>query len=609
MRTVIKLLVIGVFIASGFALTNPPPDSPAAERAGLFFRERADSFSQSAIALRQAIALLGQDTGTVMQARQALAHCRLRYKSIEFFIEYFFRSAGWVYNSPPKFEIEEPYMEYQQPAGLQVMEGLLYGDSIMASKTALLEQADLLCSSAADLHTLLYGFHMEDAQLLESLRLELVRVITLSLSGYDAPLLKSGIAEGEWALEAMQYNLYPFLQARYAYSDSVTQYLQSALTYLHTHTDFDAFDRLAFLTQHALPLQRCMGKLIDRAGLSLHTVPVLNYNSNDLFRPDAFLVEAFPHTALEENSAMVALGQRLFFEKALSGSQIRSCATCHRPDKYFADQLARSAALDVRNELPRNTPTLLYACYQHSQFWDGRAVSLEQQMRMVLQSPEEMHADTGVVEKRLQSMPVYPTLFTAAFGKGHDSITTNNTAQAIAAFVRTLRYYSSPFDRYIRGDTTALNAAQQKGFNVFMGKAQCGTCHFAPLFNGLTPPFYQFTEFEVLGTPASDEFSPALADNDGGRYQVFPISFYQKAFKTPTVRNVAATAPYMHNGRFTTLEKVVDFYDKGGGRGIGLASDNQTLAGTPLHLTDLEKKALVSFLEALTDEVPPVAAP
>jgi cytochrome c peroxidase len=154
----------------------------------------------------------------------------------------------------------------------------------------------------------------------------------------------------------------------------------------------------------------------------------------------------------------------------------------------------------------------------------------------------------------------------------------------------------------MRGDKTALSASQKRGFNLFMGKAACGTCHFAPVFNGLVPPNYITTEFEILGTPMNEDLEKPIADTDLGMYNVFEIEQFKGAFKTPTVRNAAETAPYMHNGAFATLEKLIDFYDKGGGAGIGLNVPQQTLSPTPLNLTKEEKADLISFIEALTDK-------
>ncbi len=148
-----------------------------------------------------------------------------------------------------------------------------------------------------------------------------------------------------------------------------------------------------------------------------------------------------------------------------------------------------------------------------------------------------------------------------------------------------------------------MTAGQLRGFNLFMGKAQCGTCHFAPLFNGLLPPYYTVTELEVLGVPENGSLTQPLWDHDEGRFSVFPINFYKGAFKTPTVRNAAVTAPYMHNGSFRTIEDVIEFYNKGGGAGIGLATVTQTLSADPLHLTKTEVKDIEDFINALTDKL------
>ena len=163
---------------------------------------------------------------------------------------------------------------------------------------------------------------------------------------------------------------------------------------------------------------------------------------------------------------------------------------------------------------------------------------------------------------------------------------------------------NSAFDRAIAGDLKAMDADQIRGFNLFMGKAQCGTCHFAPLFNGLRPPLYAQTEYEVLGVPVSEGLVHPAPDSDRGRAVVFPIPFYEQAFKTPTLRNVAVTGPFMHNGVFHNLKKVMDFYNKGGGRGIGLGTPEQTLASASLHLSSKEIREIDRFLQALTDSRP-----
>ena len=134
-----------------------------------------------------------------------------------------------------------------------------------------------------------------------------------------------------------------------------------------------------------------------------------------------------------------------------------------------------------------------------------------------------------------------------------------------------------------------------------MGKAQCGTCHFVPYFNSLLPPHFAVSEVEVLGTPANANLDHPQQDRDRGRYDLYPIHFYDGAFKTPTVRNAAKTAPYMHNGAFETLTQVIDFYNRGGGTGLGLDHPDQTLSGKPLHLTVSEIDDISLFIDSLTD--------
>lgn len=601
MRIGFTILLIAGLATASLTVTAPDAPTPAGARAVAYFGTMADSFAGATVHLQQCIQHITADSNSVIAARKALINCRRYYKRIEFFLGYFYFSESTVYNSPPKYEIEEPYMEYQHPAGMQVIEALLYEADVPAHRKELEEQAELIRSSAEGLPGLLYGFSASDAQVLESMRLELVRIIALHLSGYDAPLLKSGIMEAEQALLAFQHQLPAFKAGTFA--DSTAIYVQRALQFIQGQQErFDGFDRLTFLTRYLLPLQRVWSRYIAASGQLLQTAPVLNYQANHLFSSDALHMTGFGAAADTAGERLTKLGQQLFFEKALSGNSRRNCASCHMPDQYFADGRERSESFNGQTLLKRNTPSLLYAGYQHAQFWDGHANSLEQQVKMVMQSPDEMNADTAVSMQQLRQQPAYVQQYAAAFPGHPQPVTMDNTAAAIAAFIRSLTTMNAPFDRFLAGDTLAMNREQQQGFNVFMGKAQCATCHFAPVFNGLTPPLYQLTEFEVLGTTATAMRLPAKADEDGGRYNFFPITFYRQAFKTPTVRNAAATAPYMHNGRFATLEEVVDFYDKGGGVGLGLQLDNQTLSATPLELTAAEKKALVRFMEALTDD-------
>lgn len=270
----------------------------------------------------------------------------------------------------------------------------------------------------------------------------------------------------------------------------------------------------------------------------------------------------------------------------------------------FSDGLKTSLAFDGKTYVQRNAPSLLYTGFQYAQFWDGRVKSLQEQIKTVISNPLEMNGDHAVIIERLKKDTVYLREFHQAFpASGTDPVNTETLSDALAAYIRGLTPMNSAFDKYIAGDKTAMSTEQVKGFNLFMGKGQCGSCHFAPLFNGLIPPFYKRTEYEILGTPENDDFDHLKADKDKGRSGFFPISYYEAAFKTPTVRNAEKTAPYMHNGVFKDLDRVVEFYNQGGGAGLHLDLPQQTLLAKPLHLSKDEVHQIVVFMQSLTDKV------
>jgi cytochrome c peroxidase len=572
-----------LMITIGWAL--PKQESRGVQAARAYFKAEAPLFAASCAALDSAIRGIGADSaiqaGHLELARQKLLICRLHYKKIEAFLEYFFTNAAHVYNSPPKFEPEEPYMEFQAPVGLQVIEALLYDTNALSHKAELIQQAETVASSATDLPALLYDLDADDGQVLESLKLEIIRVMTLGITGYDAPLLKSGLAEAQVSLMAIQTQLQPFLIPGDKRSDSLGDALTKAIKYFPKSGDFDSFDRLTFLRDYCIPLQHQLSALTRERGLLIKEAGALNSQADNLFSANALSIDHFapgPNNTADTGTSTkgdAREGERLFNDQSLSANGTRSCATCHSPDKGFTDRLPNSISIDGHAPLTRNAPTLLYCAYQYSQFWDGRAKSLEEQITTVLNDPREMggHAQPQIVK-------------------------------ALAAYVRSLHPLNSPFDQYMQGNNKALTASQQAGANLFMGKAQCATCHFLPLLNGLIPPDYAATEFEVLGTTASEDFAHPVLSTDKGRYDVYGLPFNKGSFKTPTVRNAALTYPYMHNGAFASLDKVVEFYNKGGGGGLGLDIPEQTLPVTPLGLSIQEQTELIDFLKALTDKNP-----
>jgi cytochrome c peroxidase len=190
-------------------------------------------------------------------------------------------------------------------------------------------------------------------------------------------------------------------------------------------------------------------------------------------------------------------------------------------------------------------------------------------------------------------------MFSKAF-PDKKQITPYEIRNAIASYVRSLMPFNAKIDHYFAG-TASLSESETSGFNLFAGKAKCATCHFIPVYNGTVPPWYNNSESEVIGVPKSIAWKNATIDPDEGRYQFNQIEQLRFSFKTPTVRNIEKTAPYMHNGVYSTLEDVIKFYELGGGNGIGLKLPYQTLPFDNLQLTESEKQDIINFLKTLTD--------
>jgi cytochrome c peroxidase len=240
------------------------------------------------------------------------------------------------------------------------------------------------------------------------------------------------------------------------------------------------------------------------------------------------------------------------------------------------------------------------AALQTTQFYDSRTKKLENQLSAVVHNADEMQGSLRDCIAKLKADSIYNFLFSKAYPAESLKISEYNIANAVSCYVRTLFSFNSRFDRYIRKKNDSLSSSEKRGFNLFMGKARCGTCHYVPLFNGLAPPRYDETESETILVPATIEAGSG-PDTDEGRFRFTRHPFHKYSFKTPTLRNIAITAPYMHNGVFATLNEVIDFYNDGGGAGRGMNIPTQTLGADKLNLTANEKKELIAFLFTLTD--------
>ncbi len=290
----------------------------------------------------------------------------------------------------------------------------------------------------------------------------------------------------------------------------------------------------------------------------------------------------------------VELGRQLYFDPVLSVDGTVSCATCHSPAFGMSDP--KPVSEGVRRQLgTRNSPTVLNAVYYSSEFWDGRAASLEEQAEGPMQNPVEMAHTLRGVERKLQADPHYVEQFRIAFGVG--PITIKRVENAIAAFERTMVSGNSPFDRWYYGhDEHAVSDAAKRGFEVFRDpkKGNCVVCH------EVNDHYALFTDnkFHNIGIGASEE---KIVDQ--GRYIVTHRDSDLGAFKTPSLRNVALTAPYFHDGSRRTLKDTIDFYVGGGNSNPHLDKEVHALD----FLTGQERADLVAFMESLTGEPPKLA--
>lgn len=530
--------------------------------------------------------------------RQLFLESRMAYKKFEWAAEYFMPTTTLNVNGPPVPE-GEPDGRVLLPSGLQVIEADLYPRYDPAKRQ---EIVSLLRSLIADCTN--YRSYYQHATILkwqvwDAAKLEAFRVLTLGITGFDNPLAKNGLNESAGSLRGVSEVLagYP------ADDDNLKLTFGKAILYLETNADFDNFDRAVFIADYGNPLTAAINRVQQSLNLSqIRGRRLLRQNAATLFDPSAF--DASAYTAYPEDTSTankIALGKKLFFDPGLSGSGTRSCASCHQPDKAFADGIVKNTVLGSQLLLKRNTPTLLNAAFQPVQFADMRENTLEGQARDVIENKLEMHGSLKLISARLSHDTVYSRLFAAAYPKSEGTgIGQKEITGAIAAYVRTLSVLNSRFDAYMRGNRSAMAADEVSGFNLFMGKARCGTCHYMPLFNGALPPLYEKMDAEVIGVPADPK--GGQINDDRGRNAITHATVDDHGFKTPTIRNAAKTAPYMYNGVFASLEEVIDFYDKGGGAGMGINIPNQTLSPEPLKLSVKEKAELIAFIKCLDNQ-------
>jgi len=604
-----RLIVFGVILIGSTLISFINPDETVIEIINNRHVKRFETTKNQLLILEKLI----RQSKSKHEIQKSYLEFRKHYKQWEYITAQ--KDANWIkeeLNPAPLPKLEENSFGANviQPRGLQVLDEIMYSEEFVLNE--LNEQISYLKTKLNE-HS---PTKIYDREIFESARITLIRIFTLSLTGFDTPGSINGINDAKNTLIAIEEDLslyYNSLNKKDPnVSNDITRLFKITIQYLNDNQNFSKFDRLTFLKNNINPLYKLILKAHQLLEIELphevYRLPMAyNYLAENLFDKDFIDKNYFIQVPKQFiNEKVKSLGRLLFFDPILSLSNDRSCNSCHEPMKGFTDQLPKSIASGRNGYLKRNSPTLINSVYSERLFHDLRARTFNDQMEHVLTAKDEFNTDMITVLDKLNQSSEYIALFKNAFQLADNKITAVYVQMALAVYVSSLTGLNSEFDKYVRGDVKEINSSVKNGFNLFMGKAVCGTCHFAPLFNGTVPPDYKESESEVLGVPENPYSKKRVLDSDEGRGLALlkeRVYFNKYAFKTPTVRNVALTFPYMHNGSYKTLDDVMDFYNKGGGKGLGIVLEHQTLPFDELKLTKKEMKDIIHFMESLTDTI------
>ncbi|MDO3424503.1 cytochrome c peroxidase [Chryseobacterium sp. APV1] len=596
------VLFLLVFSAMSF---NPADKGVKSE--DTFINKGLSDFKNKLENLKSDAKSFSEDKISLEELQQSLKNTRNSFKEIEFYVAYHYPEFTKTHlNAAPLFHIEAAGTSAYTlpPEGLQVLDEMIFSDEAIEKKNEIKTITDFLYNSYASfyLSTVKNGLSKGNNKTLP-LRIELIRIYSLGVTGFDTPGSLNVSDETVHAFSGMKKYLHDDLYFKNYNIQKADAILTDGINYLTKNTDFETFDRIEFYKKYIQPLYEEFGSWDGRSD-DLKEFSGWNVGNKNFFSSD--FLDPYFYTLLkkdEDNGDLRKLGKEIFYDQNVSNNGKMSCATCHLPKNAFADLKAKSQSNVEGKTVLRNSPSLYNAVFAKRFFYDLRAFYLEQQAEHVIYNKDEFNTSYESIIKKLKTKPEYRKAFKAAFKNGE--INKENFSKALSSYVASLYSYESDFDRFMRNEKE-ISSDAKKGFNLFMGKANCATCHFAPNFSGLVPPFFNENESEVLGITAKPiSQKPLELDADQGRINS-PVKkenswIYENSFKTVTVRNAALTKPYFHNGTFNTLEEVMDFYNEGGGEGLGLKVKNQTLASDKLNLSQTEIKQIIAFLNSLTD--------
>ncbi|GAB5398819.1 MAG: cytochrome c peroxidase [Aureisphaera sp.] len=582
------------------------------------FQEDLSGFYSTTLQFHEVATAFENSTASREELDNVYRKLRDSFKKIEFFVEYLDKEAfdKTMNGAPlPKLEKKVADVNVLKPKGMQVIDEFMGSD--LASKSSKRELAEMILKLENDLKKIrqfLGVRRITDRQFFEASRQALIRLATLGISGFDTPGTQTGILDADVVLKTQQEYVQLYKgelanvnakQLLHKFNDTIQRGISQTKS-----QNFSNFDRLTFLKNVLHPLYKNIREI--HLALDYETIVevsrfplAVNYDADHLFEKDFLNKFYYVSIANDTNFSKVAqLGKLLFYDPVLSKNNAVSCSSCHAPERAFTDGLITSKS-NTGSPLKRNSMTLNYSVFASAYFHDLRAKRLEDQFEHVVLAKDEFDSSYPEIIHKLYTSETYTDLFSKAFPEYDTPIKSNNIDYALAAYVMQFTTFDSPIDVYFQGNSTTLPEEVKNGFNLFMGKANCATCHFLPTFSGLVPPLYKETEAEVLGVPESNQ-EPWLLDDDMGRLgngiTQDVASFYKNAFKTPTIRNIEITGPYMHNGVYDSLEEVMEFYNVGGGAGLGLGMSHQTLAPDPLKLTQKEIEEIIAFMKSLNDQ-------
>lgn len=617
MKLSIRILVLViVFVAVAIAnFSFVPSASNAAKRVQAIFMQQLDSLDKRMQGL-ESFAMRLKDKSGVQECQKAHLTARKAYKQIEYLVEYYNPLSAKQLNGGMVDEVEEddPNQRVLKPQGLQVVEDLLWADSAWRNKQKLLQEIATIRGVLVRVKQLGIAIEFDDESVFEAINQEITRIYALGLAGFDSPAAATSLREALVAYKSVQDALLIYAEqapkeCKHQIADLNAAYSR-VINAFSLENELASFNHAYFIQKMALPYSAAVLRFQEALKIPFNGLSTaLKPNNSTAYTSSAWNAQYFSADKYSKpNAAQVNLGRMLFFDPVLSGNNKRACASCHQPSKAFTDSVPKSIAFNFEGTVSRNAPSVINSALQNNLFWDGRVAYYEDQITAVTQNEEEMHGDLAQVVNKLEKSADYVALFKAAYkGTTDTAISSLSLRKAIAAYERSLVAYNSRFDQYLNGNSLAMNAQEIAGFTLFMSKAQCGTCHFVPTFGGTVPPAFTKTEFEIIGVPATAENKEL--DKDQGKFLVTNKDLHKFAFKTPSLRNIALTGPYMHNGVYKTLDEVINFYNKGGGEGLGYEVPNQTLPTEPLKLKKREIRNLLAFMNALTDTVGMTAKP